>query len=181
MAGLTPQTLPDWLKKAFAVPNWLYGHGLGGLLGHRFVQLTHVGRRSGRTHHTVVEVIHYDPVTGETIVVSGFGAQSDWLRNIKAAGGAELDFGRGPRPAAYRILPLEEAIATFAGYERRNRLIRPVLHSTLSHLLGWTYDGSAEARRQLAAQLPLIAFRREQSGRSAAARGTPPLMRHWRG
>lgn len=172
--------MPDWLKKTLAVPNWLYDHGLGRIVGHRFVQLTHVGRRSGRVYHSVVEVVRYDPVTGETTVVSGFGRTADWLRNIRAAGGARLDFGRGPRPAAYRILPVEEAIATFADYERRNRLLTPLVRGTLSALLGWTYDGSPDARRRLAEQLPMVAFRPALIGPAVdGPAGPPEKMRHW--
>ncbi len=159
MATATSQSLPAWLKHAFALPNWLYANGAGRVFGHRFVQLTHVGRRSGQTFHTVLEVVRYDRVTGETTVVSGFGPKADWLRNLEAAGRAEVNFGHGPRPAAYRILPVEEAVAAYAAYERRNRLIRPVVRGTLSALLGWTFDGSPTALRRLAEQLPMVAFR----------------------
>jgi deazaflavin-dependent oxidoreductase (nitroreductase family) len=158
-SSVTSQSMPAWLKRAFALPNWLYAKGAGRVFGHRFVQLTHVGRRSGRTFHTVLEVVRYVPTTGETTVVSGFGPRADWLRNLEAAGRAELDFGRGPRPAAYRILSVDDAVAVYAEYERRNRLIRPIVRSTLSTLLGWTFDGSPTAMRRLAEQLPMVAFR----------------------
>jgi len=39
-------------------------------LGHEFLLLTHVGRRSGRVHQTVLKVLRYDPETGESIVAS---------------------------------------------------------------------------------------------------------------
>ena len=151
--------LPPWLRRGLTLPNWLYSHGLGGILGRRFVQITHVGRRSGRTFRTVVEVVAYDRITGETTVMSGFGPTADWLRNIKAAGGARLDFGHGASSAAYRILSVEEATRVFAEYERRNRLVRPLVNRVLSRLLGWSYDGSPDARRRLAETLPFVAFR----------------------
>ena len=159
MSAANSHALPPPLKRALAVPNWLYARGLGGLLGRRFVQITHVGRRSGRAFHTVVEVVAYDRTTGETTVVSGFGPRADWLRNLQAAGGAQLDFGRGPSSAAYRILSVEEATRVFAAYERRNRLVRPVVNRVLSLLVGWRYDGSPDARRRLAETLPFVAFR----------------------
>jgi deazaflavin-dependent oxidoreductase (nitroreductase family) len=159
MATATSQPMPPWHKRAFALPNWFYANGLGRVFGRRFVQVTHVGRRSGRTFHTVLEVVRYDPATGETTVVSGFGPRADWLRNLEAAGRAELDFGHGPRPAAYRILSVDEAAAAYADYERRNRLIRPLVRGTLSALLGWTFDGSPTSLRRLAEQLPMVAFR----------------------
>ncbi|MDN5796229.1 MAG: nitroreductase family deazaflavin-dependent oxidoreductase [Intrasporangium sp.] len=155
----TSQELPVWLKQALRLPNTLYGRGWGRLLGHRFLQLTHVGRRSGRTFHTVLEVVRYAPGTGEATVLSGFGPQADWLRNLKAAGSAEVSFGAGPRRAAYRILPVEEAEQVIADYERRNRLLAPVVRPVLSQLVGWDYDGSTPARRRLVDQLPMVAFR----------------------
>lgn len=164
-------TLPGWLKRALRAPNLLYEHGGGRLLGHRFLQLTHVGRRSGRTFRTVLEVIRYDPDTGEATVLSGFGPQADWLRNLQAAGGAEVSFGAEPRRAAYRLLSLEEAERALAEYESRNRLVGPVVRRVLSRLVGWRYDGSADARRRAVEQLPMVAFRPElvSEGRTVAA------------
>ncbi|EWT01299.1 hypothetical protein N865_10805 [Intrasporangium oryzae NRRL B-24470] len=110
-------------------------------------------------HHAVVEVTHYDRVTGEATVMAGYGPRADWVRNIRAAGGASLDFGHGPRPAAYRVLDVDEAIEVFRHYERRNVLLLPGIRATLWVLLGWRYDGSEPARRRLAEQLPMLAFR----------------------
>ncbi|GAB3052538.1 nitroreductase family deazaflavin-dependent oxidoreductase [Intrasporangium mesophilum] len=154
-----PAPMPPWLKRLYAAPSRLYDHRLGRVFGHRFVQIEHVGRRSGRTYHAVVEVLHYEPVTGEAVVMAGYGPGADWVRNTEAAGGARLDFGRGPRPAAYRVLGVDEAVETFADYERRHPFIRPGVRATLTSLLGWRYDGTPRARRRLAEQLPMIAFR----------------------
>jgi deazaflavin-dependent oxidoreductase (nitroreductase family) len=151
--------MPRWLKRTYAAPSRLYDHGLGRVFGHRFVRIEHIGRRSGRTYHAVVEVLRYDPVTGEAVVMAGYGPGADWVRNLEAAGSARLDFGRGPRPAAYRVLGVDEAVETFADYERRHRFIRPGVRATLTALLGWRYDGTPGARRRLAEQLPMIAFR----------------------
>jgi hypothetical protein len=50
-------------------------------------------------------------------------------------------------------------MAVFAAYERRNRLVSPVVRLVLSRLLGWRYDGTDSARRKAAEQLPSVAFR----------------------
>ncbi len=157
--SLTFDELPRWLRVAFRLPNRLYAHGAGRVLGHRFLQLTHVGRRSGLERHVVLEVVRYDRATGEAVVVSGFGRRADWFRNITATGQASVGFGLGSRPAEVRVLGTEEAMDVIAGYERRNRLAAPLLRSVLGRLLGWPYDGSASARRRLVEQLPLVAFR----------------------
>lgn len=49
--------------------------------------LTHVGRSSGRTYRTPLEAF---PVDGGYIFVLMYGAQSDWARNVLAAGSATL-------------------------------------------------------------------------------------------
>ncbi len=151
--------MAPWLRASFAAPNALYANGFGWLLGRRFLRLSHTGRRSGQTFHVVLEVVRYDHFTGEATVISGFGDRADWLRNLRAGGPATVDFGRGPRPAAYRVLGLAEAEVTYAAYERRNLLIAPLVRGTLTALLGWSYDGSVEARRRMVAELPLVALR----------------------
>ncbi|MFN2345968.1 MAG: nitroreductase family deazaflavin-dependent oxidoreductase [Dermatophilaceae bacterium] len=142
------------------LPRHLYRHGWGWLLGHRFLQLTHVGRRTGQVHTTVLEVAGSDQKSGEVMVVSGFGPGSDWLRNIRANGRAEISIGRESFPASFRMAPVEEATEILADYERRNRLAAPLIRLVLSRLLGWRYDGTPQARRRAAEALPVVAFSR---------------------
>ena len=151
--------MPPWLHTAFVLPNRLYAGGAGWVLGHRFLRLTHTGRRSGREFHVVLEVVRYDSGTGEAVVVSGFGRTADWYRNVTGGGPAYVDFGRGARRADHRVLGLDEAVEVYAGYERRNLLLMPAIRPVLSALLGWHYDGSDAARRRMAEDLPLLAFR----------------------
>jgi deazaflavin-dependent oxidoreductase (nitroreductase family) len=141
----------------------LYRHNLGWVLGHRFLLLVHVGRRSGRRYETVVEVVKWTP-DGEVVVLSGWGESADWYRNAVAQPSVEIVLGRRRFTASHRVLPTDEAAAILADYERRNRWLRPVVHWVLGRLVGWSYGGSAEERVRLASQLPMIAFReRDQS------------------
>jgi deazaflavin-dependent oxidoreductase (nitroreductase family) len=153
------QDLPAWLRASFRAPNLLYDKGFGRLLGHRFLRLTHTGRRTGRPHRVVVEVVRYDRSSGEATVVSGFGRAADWYRNVTSGLPAWVDFGAGPRAASYRVLPVEEAEQVYAAYERRNILLGPLVRWTLTELLGWRYDGSPDARRRMAQELPMLALR----------------------
>lgn len=59
----------------------------------------------------------------------------------------------------HRRLGVPEAVDVFADYERRNRLIRPIVRRVLSWLLGWHFDGSDAARRRIAEQLPAVGLR----------------------
>lgn len=152
-------TLPPWLRTLFAAPNALYRHGLGGVLGHRFLQLTHVGRTSGDPHTVVLEVLRYDRATGEAVVISGLGEKAQWLRNLRANGRASVSFGRAPRSAAVRFLDTDEAVEALAAYERRYGPLRPLLRRALTLLLDGGYRGTDADRRRLAQTLPLVAFR----------------------
>ena len=146
---------PRWLRVVNGAANQLYDHRLGWMLGRRILRLTHCGRRSGRTYNTVLEVVGHQR-DAEFFVVSGFGPRSDWLRNLDAGGPARVTVGRLSFPADHRRLNDAEALAVLADYERRNRLIRPVVHRALSWLLGWPYRGTDADRRLLVEQLPVI-------------------------
>ncbi len=150
--------MPGWLRAVFAAPHPLYDHGLGWLLGGRFVRVSHVGRRSGRPYRTVLEVVAHDRRSGAVTVVSGFGGRSDWFRNVTAGGPVGVDLGHGPRLADHEVLPTDEVVGVLEAYERRNRLAAPVLRRALSGLVGWRYTGTDAARRRLAEELPMVRF-----------------------
>ena len=92
-------------------------------------------------------------------MISAFGPDADWLRNLAATADPEVVIGSQRFAAAYRLLDEQEAVRVIADYERRNRFIAPIIRLVLSRLLGWRYGGSQEDRRRLVAQLPLIALR----------------------
>ena len=148
------------LKRVFRVPSVLYRLRLGWLFGHRFLLLTHVGRRTGATRRTVLEVMRYDHQRGEAIVMSGFGPESDWFRNLEHGSPIEIGIGNQRFAASHRVLTEDDAVAVLADYERRNRCAILVVRRVLSALVGWRYDGSEDNRRRVVRQLPLIAFRR---------------------
>jgi len=141
-------------RAVFRAPVWLYDHGCGRLLGRRFLCLTHVGRRSGRTYRTVLEVVGTDG--GEYFVVAGLGDGADWFRNIRARPPVGVVVGARRFVPRHRVLGEAEAVEVFARYEHRNRWVRPVLHRVLGKLLGRPYDGSAAARVRMARQLPVV-------------------------
>src|SRR5262249_46992186 len=60
----TPRGL---LRFVLHLPVYVYRARLDVLLGHRFLLLVHRGHRSGRRYETVLEVLHYNPVTDESI------------------------------------------------------------------------------------------------------------------
>lgn len=57
-------------------PIWLYRLGLGGLLGHRLVLLTHTGRTTGRARQVMLEIVGRDEESGGYLIASGYGTRS---------------------------------------------------------------------------------------------------------
>ena len=161
------------MKRLLRAPARLYDWHLGWLLGRRFLRLTHVGRRSGRRYQTVLEVVGENPRTGELIVVAGFGRSADWYRNLQAGGAREVEIGMERFVPVHRVLGEAKAEAVLADYERRNRLVAPLIRTVLSRLVGWRYDGSESARRALVCELPMVGLRPRP--------GSAPVRRDRRG
>jgi deazaflavin-dependent oxidoreductase (nitroreductase family) len=147
------------LKPLLRVPVYFYRARLGPVFGDRFLLLTHIGRRTGVKHRTVLEVVRYRRTEREAVVMSGFGPKADWLLNIEATPWAAVQVGSQDFIASHRLLGEQEGMAVVADYEQRNWLVRPIIRRVLSALLGWKYRGSDDERRRLVEQLPLIAFR----------------------
>lgn len=61
----------------------------------------HIGRRSGRTYHTPVNTF---PTDDGYLIALTYGPESDWVKNVLAAGGCELQTrGRRVRLSDPRI------------------------------------------------------------------------------
>jgi hypothetical protein len=103
--------------------------------------------------------MEYRKEVPEAVVMSGFGINSEWLRNIEASPNEQVALGARQFNATHRFLVEEEAISVVRNYERRNWFVAPIVRWVLSRLLGWRYSGSDSDRRRLVKQLPLLAFR----------------------
>src|SRR6476469_6469721 len=76
------------------------------LAGHAaFADLEHVGRRSGRIHHTPVRAFRVE----DTVVIGlNFGRRSDWFKNVTKAGSSRIRLGKEYIDlGAPRIVPAE--------------------------------------------------------------------------
>ena len=156
------------LRALLRLPAHLYHAHLGFLLGHRFLLLVHTGRRTGARRETVLEVIRYDAVAREAVVAAGWGNKTQWLHNVEAGLANEVCIGRERFVPAARVLALDEAEHLFADYERRNRLVAPLVRAVVSRLVGWRYDGTPASRRRVVEQLPLVGFRPRTAGLDVA-------------
>jgi deazaflavin-dependent oxidoreductase (nitroreductase family) len=151
-APARPHALLRW---GYNLPILLYRAHLGWLLGHRFLLLTHRGRKTGVIHRTVLEVVRYDPATGESAVLSAYGAHADWYRNILAHPPVAVQTGRGRYTPEFRSLDADERFAALRIYQRRYRLaFRAVMR-----FLGYEYDGTEAGLSRLANTVVIVAFR----------------------
>ncbi len=139
----------------FKFPLMLYRLHLGWLLGHRSLLLTHQGRKTGRLRHTVLDVMRFDPVTKECLVVSMYGEQSDWFRNIVVHPALEVQTGRDRFVPDQRILPPEEAQAVMDAFWRR---YPRGVHLGL-RLLGFQYDEAEASRAAILSSLRVVSLR----------------------
>jgi deazaflavin-dependent oxidoreductase (nitroreductase family) len=145
---------PSFMVPIFKLPNLLYRLRLGWLLGKRFMQLVHVGRRSGKIRRTVLAVLHFDPKTREILAVSAWKG-SDWYYNIQAAPALRVETGRVHYVPDQRTLSPEEITTAFMEYRKQH----PYFSRIICRIPGWKWDSTYEEFLELARTLRGVAFR----------------------
>ncbi len=146
-------------RRVFRLPIWLYRLGLGGLLGTRFLLLTHTGRRSGRKRQAVLEVVRYDREVTTFVVAVGFGPESDWYRNARANPQVRVQCGRRSWEMVALFLTPEQAGDELLDYARRH----PLALRALARVMGYHLDGTQAETRALGQALPMVAFQPERT------------------
>jgi deazaflavin-dependent oxidoreductase (nitroreductase family) len=142
-------------RLAFRLPIGLYRLRLGGLLGTRFLLLTHTGRKSGLERKTVLEVVRYDKKTNTFVVAAGFGNTSDWVRNIRVHPQVTVQCGRRRWEMTARFLTPEQSGEELVDYNRRH----PLAMRELVHFMGYRLDGTVEDVRAMGKILPMVNLR----------------------
>jgi deazaflavin-dependent oxidoreductase (nitroreductase family) len=140
------------LRLAMRLPVWLYRLRLGGPLGHRFLLLTHRGRKTGRVYQTMLEVVHYDPATRESIVVAAWGDRADWYRNLQAYPALRVQTAGVRYTPTQRFLSPDEVDAVLRNYQREH----PLAAWVGAHLLGIRFGPSAGAPEGSAPSLRMV-------------------------
>ncbi len=159
-----------WQKRFMDLPVHLYRLGLGFLFGERLVVLVHTGRKSRLERRTTLEVLQHRPVDGDYCVLSGWGATSDWFRNIDHSPPVALWVGRRKLGVTHRVLPPAEAAAVVAGHLRRS----PRVASRISPDLWAALQDGVDALQEALTDRPVVAFRPTAGKPSPAAGTTPP-------
>jgi deazaflavin-dependent oxidoreductase (nitroreductase family) len=148
----TPGRLALW---AFRMPLRAYEHGRGHLLGHTFLRLVHVGRRTGREHSAVAMVLSYDPATQEAVVCSAWGPDADWILNLRAGPAVRVDIGRESFAPRHRFLTVDEAVQVGLAFRDRH----PHRLRFMARVLGWGDLRTEPAIRAFVAAHPFVALR----------------------
>ncbi|MFC0623311.1 nitroreductase family deazaflavin-dependent oxidoreductase [Kribbella deserti] len=119
---------PRWLARA---PIALFKLGLGDLLGHRIVMLEHRGRRTGNLRYVVLEIAERRP--GALTVVSGYGGQAQWFKNIQVNSAVRVWNGeiRNTRAKA-TALSAEESRRFLLQYQRDHPAATAMLAKVLA-------------------------------------------------
>ena len=154
----SPQGLMRFLLRA---PLALYRLGLGGLLGQRFVRLSHVGRKTGKLHQTVVEVIGHDTDADAYFIASGWGYKSQWYQNLQAQPEIDVQVGRRHLHVHAQTLTPQAAARVLLAYRKRY----PAAARELGRVMGIDLAEADEAALQKAVQerLPVLGLYPEAS------------------
>jgi deazaflavin-dependent oxidoreductase (nitroreductase family) len=147
-----PKGLLAWL---FKLPIGFYRMHLGGLFGDRFLLLTHTGRKTGRLHQTVVEVVQHDRISETFYVASGWGEKSSWYKNIMAHPQVTIQVrNREYSAMAERVSP-EQGAQIIQTYAREH----PLALRELSRIMHYPLDGSEASAMNFGRNIPILAFR----------------------
>lgn len=149
-----PSHAPTFLLPIFKMPLVLYRLHLGWLFGHRFLMLTHVGRKSGKVRRTILAVLSYDAGSREIKAVSAWSA-SEWYKNIQAAPALAVETGLTRYTPAQRDLSAEEIAQLFVDYCK----IHPIFSRIVCRIPGWKWNSSYAEFLDLARTLRAVAFR----------------------
>lgn len=136
------------------LPIWIYRLGLGGLLGKRFLLLTHTGKKTGLKRQTVLEVVQIKPADGEYYVVSGFGTRSHWYQNIKANPEVIIQVGYKAMKATAEQLDQQNAGQLMLEYAENY----PGNLKALGKMIGYEIDHTPEGYLAFGREIPIFRF-----------------------
>ncbi len=153
-SGQKNEKAPSFMIPIFKLPVILYRLRLGWLLGKRFTQITHVGRRSGKVRRTILAVLRFDEKTKEIYAVSAWKG-SDWYYNIQASPALQVEIGLVRYSPMQRTLSPEEITEAFMEYRKKH----PIFSRMICRIPGWKWDSTYEEFLELARTLRGVAFR----------------------
>lgn len=79
------------IKNVQRIHKYLYGSGMGWVVGWIILLLEHTGRKSGKRHVTPLQ---YEKINGSYYVGAARGTKADWYRNILVNSQVHIKVGR---------------------------------------------------------------------------------------
>lgn len=139
----------------FRLPLILYRRGWGWLLGTTFMLLVHAGRKTGQPHLMTAMVMSWNPFTREVVIFSGWGPNSDWVRNLRARPALRVEVGREHYTPQHRFLSEAESVAVASEFVRRH----PYRLRLATRILDWPDLRSETVLRDFVRSHPFVALR----------------------
>ena len=134
-----------WRKRLFRMPIYFYRWGLGWLMPKRFLFLTHIGRKSRQPRYAVLEVTNYDVANDIYYIVSAYGTQAQWYKNLVATPDVAVQVGRRKLRAHAEPLTQEQSGQKMVEYAQKY----PKLAAQIMRFIGYESDGSETSYRQI--------------------------------
>ncbi len=115
--------------------------------------LTHIGRNSGHLHNVVLEVLYHNRVNTEYYVLSGWGSNSNWCKNIQKNPEVMVNVDGHKFEALAIQVSLNEATKLIFDYTKKH----PRAFQMISkRVLGLEVSGNKDDIEMLAKSLPVI-------------------------
>jgi deazaflavin-dependent oxidoreductase (nitroreductase family) len=119
--GFLTYPTSGWRIAMFKWPVHLWRLGLGPIIGHNMVLISHTGRKTGLPRRTMTELHVLD---GHQYAPSGFGRRSQWYRNIEVDPRVTIQTAAGAQSVrAVRVTDDDELLALLDLSHPINRLM----------------------------------------------------------
>jgi hypothetical protein len=105
-------------------------------------------------------VLTHDPATGEAVICSGWGENTDWVRNIRARPALQIEIGRESFAPEQRFLSEDESFEVVVEFRRRH----PWRMRLITRILGWGDLRSDMAVSDFVRGRPFVSFRPGNDG-----------------
>jgi len=135
------------------MPLRAYAHDRGHLLGHTFLQFTHVGRKTGNEYRAVAMVLAFDDSTTEAVVCAAW--DTAWLQNLRTQAARNVKIDRLSFTPVQRFLTEDEAYDVIQEFQSAH----PRRTALIARVLGWGDLRDHSTARKFAREHPFIAFR----------------------
>ena len=124
------------LRAFYRAPLVAYRLGLAGReqwIGMHWILIVTRGRRSGREHAVLLDLLGEDASRRRYYVQAAYGREADWVRNIDAHPRFEAQVGTERFAARMESAPEEEARTVMLAYVRAHRFYSPFIARMLGY------------------------------------------------